>query len=486
MRKHAFARMFFGKNILAAFWAFFVLVAVSSAQEDVGKCRYAIAVSEATVQQSDWNQVVQVLLEKHAERFPKIFTFKENIAEILEPLQSEFPQYLCLVVRPEEATAEFVQNVHQLGRSLDDDPYPDLFWGILTGYNAENASRIAAQSEPLTIRKVAAGTLQAIDLNMCEEAVLYSERTKNHYVQKNKGESPVEMQGPDDTTESLVNVLNEYQPDLWITSGHASERDWMIGYSYENGFFRHENGKLFGRSIAEKRFDVSSPNPKIYMAAGNCLIGHVDSPDCMATSYMNSAGVCQMFGYIVPSWFGFAGWGVLEYMIDQPGRFTFTEAFFANQTALNWKLQLVREKYPDVDLSDRAALMRLPENNAVKQEIYGLTFDRDVVAFYGDPAWEARMSEAPLPWEQGLEIKPAKETSKKSLVLTVRFNRIEQPLEGERPIVQWLPFRIKDATLLEGAEFHPVIADNFLLIPFPKNPREQESIKIVLEAREID
>ena len=58
------------------------------------------------------------------------------------------------------------------------------------------------------------------------------------------------------------------------------------------------------------------------------------APNCMALAYMNCAGVNQMIGYTVPSWYGYAGWGMLDYFVEQPGRFTLAEAFFANQQAL--------------------------------------------------------------------------------------------------------------------------------------------------------
>ena len=45
-------------------------------------------------------------------------------------------------------------------------------------------------------------------------------------------------QGPDDTTAALAARLNDGLTDLFVTSGHATERDWQIGYGYQNGEFR--------------------------------------------------------------------------------------------------------------------------------------------------------------------------------------------------------------------------------------------------------
>ena len=68
-------------------------------------------------------------------------------------------------------------------------------------------------------------------------------------------------------------------------------------------------------------------------------MGHIDGPDAMALAFMNSAGVDQMIGYTVPTWYGYGGWGMLDYFVEQPGRFTLAEAFYANQQALIHRLE---------------------------------------------------------------------------------------------------------------------------------------------------
>lgn len=221
-------------------------------------------------------------------------------------------------------------------RQLNDDPYTDCFWGILTGYNAANALHIARQTRPLTVRKVLSAT--ALPMDMIESGICFSELQKNREMKKEAGGAAKELQGPADTTSALVAALNDDQPDLMVTSGHATEHNWMIGYRYRNGFFECADGQLFGLDTAQKKFPITSPNPKIYLPVGNCLMGHMVGPDCMATAWMNSAGVCQMIGYTVTTWYGYMGWGVMDYFLDQPGRYTFNEAFLANEQALTWRL----------------------------------------------------------------------------------------------------------------------------------------------------
>jgi hypothetical protein len=67
-------------------------------------------------------------------------------------------------------------------------------------------------------------------------------------------------------------------------------------------------------------------------------MAHVSSQRCMALAWMQSCGVRQMFGYIVPTWFGYGGWGVHRYLWGNVGMLTFAEAYFANQQALQLRL----------------------------------------------------------------------------------------------------------------------------------------------------
>lgn len=413
---------------------------------------YVIVVSKETVANGGWRAVVDALKAKHG---AYVCQYESSVEESLGTLKKRFPKYVCFVATPPEAGRKFIARVHQLTRKLDGDPYTDVFWGILTGYDAANALRIAKHSEPLTVRRVASGT--EVALEMCVEGVWYCELRQSHMVRKELGGKAVGARtGSPDTTKALVDALNVYKADLFVTSGHATERDWQIGYRYRNGSFRCKDGQLYGLDTRRRRFDVKSPNPKVYMPIGNCLMGHVDSKQAMALAWMNSAGVMQMLGYTVPTWFGYGGWGCLDYFIEQPGRYTFTEAFFANHHALVHRLVT---EFPDAPQRTGRGGGR------------GLQFDRDVVAFYGDPAWCARMAAGPTAWEQALTHKDGRYT----LVITPkRGSKTFEPINangaqrGYRPIIAFLPHRIKGVKIVAGAQLKPAITDNFVLVPNPR------------------
>ena len=222
----------------------------------------------------------------------------------------------------------------------------------------------------------------------------------------------MESKGPDDTTRVLAETLNDYKAQLFVTSGHATERNWQIGFKYQNGYFKSEEGQLFGLDTKGEKIDIDSPNPKVCMPIGNCLMGHIDGADAMALAWLKSAGVHQMLGYTVPTWYGYAGWGCLDYFIEQPGRYSFAEAYLANQHAMIHRLESCFPEVASVELGGPDDAMKL--RGKVKgsemakqlglgaQDGVGLVFDRDAVAFYGDPAWDARLSDGKLAFGQSL------------------------------------------------------------------------------------
>ena len=413
--------------------------------ETATRIGYAVVASRETYDQDQWKPVVEALVKKHG---ATVIVYDEGVIESLTELQRQFPRYTCFVARPTEATQNFVADVHRLTRQLDDDPYTDTHWGILTGYDAENALAIAQYDQPLVIRKVAAGTEVALDC--CEQGLWYDELVKGKMVRKLPEGTIEHLRGPDDTTAALVDTLNEYRADLFITSGHATERDWQIGFRYRNGQFRCAEGRLYGLDTQGNRHPIDSPNPKVYMPVGNCLMGHINDLDAMALAWMNSAGVKQMLGYTVSTWYGYAGWGCLDYFVEQPGRYTFSEAFFAN---------------------DHALIHRLADPATRAEDKRGLEFDRDVVAFYGDPAWQARMATGELSFGQTLtvekgvytlEIRPQLGTSSFAAVNTNGSQR------GGRPFVSFLDHRVHEVQVMDGTDLKPVITDDFILVPRPQ------------------
>ncbi len=451
---------------------------------------YVVVAAAEDMGKAEWREVAEVLLKKHK---GKLVTYGESVGEVKGALAEMMPGRVCFVVPHARAGREFVKAVHLLSRGLDADPYADFLWGIVTGYDAANALEIAKTAEPLTVRKVASGT--EVGLEKCEEGVWYCELRQGHVVEKAKGGVAEVGKGPADTTAVLVGTLNDYKADLFVTSGHATERDWQIGFRYKNGVFRCEGGRLYGSDTAGKRYAVDSPNPKVYLPIGNCLMGHIDGADAMALAFMHSAGVRQMVGYTVPTWYGYGGWGCLDYFVEQPGRHSFVEAFFANQHALVHRLATC---FPglegaEVDFEGRtAAAVEVSEEGEAlglgKRDGVGLLFDRDVVAFYGDPGWEARMAAGECNYGQTLE----REGDVFTLTVTPEagagsFAPVNEngSQRGWRPVVQYLPGRFEVVRVTEGEGLGAVVADDFVLVPNPGAGWDGKGFRLVFEVREL-
>ena len=452
---------------------------------------YVVVAADEDMAKAGWKAVADVLVERHE---AKLVTFDKEVSEVRDRLAEMVPGRVCFVTPHGRAGRDFVKAVHVMSRELDDDPYADFQWGIVTGYDAANALRIAKTEKPLTVRKVASGT--EVALEKCEEGVWYCELRAGHVVKKMKGgEAEVGKKGPADSTGALVETLNDYKADLFVTSGHATERDWQIGFRYKNGSFRCADGRLYGLDTAGKKHPVDSPNPKVYLPIGNCLMGHIDGSDAMALAFMNSAGVRQMMGYTVPTWYGYGGWGCLDYFIEQPGRYSFVESFFANQHALIHRLATC---FPgletgEIDFRGRTSsaveLSKLGEKLGLKkQDGVGLLFDRDVVAFYGDPGWEARMASGECAYGQTL----TRDGNLFTLTITPNAGatsfdpvNVNGSQRGGRPMVHYLPGRFGEAKVIEGEDLRPVVTDDFVLVPNPGECDPNRVYRVVFEAKEL-
>jgi len=476
------------KSILAA--SAFLLPGLLQADSS-----YLVLSTEETLKDPAWKKVADALVEKHD---AEVSTFTTgDPASSLDILKKMHPRHVCLVARPDEVSVEFVVAVHQVMRKIDDDPYADAFWGIVTGFDAENALAIAKHNEPLTIKRVASGT--EVALEKCVEGVWYCELNKNRMVRKKPNGEPEKGKGPDDTTKVLVDTLNDYKPDLFVTSGHATERDWMIGFRYSNGYFRSKAGHIVGDDTKGEKFEINSPNPKVYMPIGNCLMGHIDGPDAMALGWLNCVGVKQMLGYIIPTWYGYAGWGVLDYFVEQPGKYTFTEAFFANQHALIHRLDTNFTELATAQLTHpngsrkfgaKVALTEGAKERGVSpSDGIGLLFDRDSLVFYGDPAWNAKMADGENSFGQTLEktgdniwtftITPQ---AGKDSFKPVNMNGSQR---GGRPIVAYFPERLKGLKVIEGGDLKPVLTDDFILVPNPMNYDSSRKYVVKFEGEKV-
>lgn len=358
---------------------------------------YAVVISEATYADPAWKPVAEALLRKYPDA--KLHTYKKDLSEVKAVLALTLPRFTCVVSKPEDTGHEMILTLSRMMRHLDDDPYVDSFWSVLTGYEAADALRIANRSEPLKIER--ALDCLGFDLTVFKQAVSYREVHRGVVKTWKMGDADViSMPCDTDNTQGVIKALCEDKAQLMATSAHATQRGWYMGYCGPNLVMHHKDGQLYAHDTKKNVIPVTCPEPKIYMGTGNCLIGDIDQRDCMATSWMHTGGAYQFLGYTVTTWFGTMGWGTMGSFVDKAGLYTLPEAFHFNNTRMiDWLIERSPEyatwNMPTFDykrLTSPADLKDVAQRTKTKpSDIVGYIHDRDVVALYGDPAWDARI-----------------------------------------------------------------------------------------------
>ena len=422
---------------------------------------YAIVTSLKT--QRLWPEAVKALQSKYEDKWPgKVrlvrYDAGSGVRSCLPMLRECVPSYTCFLEHHSLCSAEFVRHVNQLTRELDPStPYGDTVWGILTGYVEEDVL-FAVRQPPLTLRR-ATGNCPMWE-KAFQSGLWFSEWQKGVASRKLPTEAgPQRESCPDDATLAFVRELSAWRDiekdqgvDFIHTSGHATEAGLEMGYNFQSGSLRSCKGQLCAhplsgsQPVAVRRND----SPKVLSAAGNCLMGHIADENSMALGWMHSACVVQMTGYIVPTWFGYGGWGVNNYLCEEPGGMSFSEAFFANQQALLHKLH---SKYGGMGA----------EVSQDTREWKGLLYDRDNVAFYGDPAWAAALdSDSPHARHSHIVIQRSSEPDKNGWIEWEYHLVTHQSAKWDRPPVYVFPSRVQGVELVSG---DAILTCRFLLIP---------------------
>lgn len=428
---------------------------------------YVVAVDSETAARPEWKKVAHALCRKHG---GAVVTYPRGDTDALLPqFRSRAPRFVCFVSAPECAGRALVVGAAQTIRRIDDDPFGDALWGVVTGYAAADAMRIASLDKPLVVHSAATSMGGRGFFNDWDCGFASDEGNRNRFWTKapGAGEATCRDVAPD-PARALADSFNSIPIDYWCTSGHATERNWQIVFNQNAGFIVHRDGALMARDSAGATFPIRSPGAKVYVAAGNCLIGHIDRRDCMATAWMHSGGVVQMAGYTVVTFYGFMGWGVKS--LFESGRHSLAEAFFLNNQILLWKLgrmnpALVERRLDAKGKFSPGAVSASLKGVVRSHDEFGLFWDRDAMAFYGDPAWRATCQEN----RRGMDV------SVKGDEIKIRFLRKtdfpDSPDHKDmRPVAAMLPTPPpKGAWLADAGTGAPVggavVTELFALIP---------------------
>ena len=215
---------------------------------------------------------------------------------------------------------------------------------------------------------------------------------------------------------------------------------------------------------------------------GNCLIGDIPGRDCMVTSLIHSAGVYQMFGYVVPTWYGQGGWGIQEYYLGQPGGSRWPRPSSLTRQAMLFDLQTRFPKAAKVDF-EKCDLEKEPKFLASLAAKHVISGGEDwascgtATVLLRRPAWQARPVVRNLAWDQEVSFKGNRYT----FTVTAR----QDGKWPGKPLVQLLPERVRNMKVVAGANRSPVVTSSFILLPLKGDFKSGDKVQIVFEAEPL-
>ena len=398
---------------------------------------YLVLTTRGTAAETEWRRVADTLVAKYPGA--KLCILPEiNEEALTHALREHGARYAALVLRPGEIGRETVNDIHRATRKLDDDPYGDCIWGIVTGYRASDAQRVADAKKPLTISRLLSTT--NVHYARFEHSYCITDWEGFPVLEQSGHREPTKTTFTPNTPEGLdiiengihekfAEQLSTQWPQFVVTSSHATpfnlempfgkglifscnNRFHMVGCKQFCAFTSALQPAMSGNvdalnSLQEAmQFPTIRPDStqRVWLAAGNCLIGDAHHTDqSMVITAMSAYGCNQFVGYTVPSWYGEGGWGTLELFMGNTDGTTLAEAFFLNnQFLLHKTLQLdpkllsVQFNEPQIgpalqrDLQNAQLTLRRDQH----KDALGLVHDRDTLAFFGDPAWVATVDSA--------------------------------------------------------------------------------------------
>lgn len=437
--------------IVYFFLNFFLISSLKAQTETPQEYRYAIVVSQNTYSDPGWHEVVDSLVAKHN---GVVFIYTTSIYDVLDTLSNFRPDYIAFVCQISEASASFVQTVWPFTRALDDDPYGDAIWGIITGCEPQD---VLPKIGPRHIEIRTAFGEQVQPLAHYPQGISTSEMEYGVYWVKYPDSLNVVRyeDGPTDRTEWLVSVLNGDSlifgdlVDIFYTSGHANHNVWQLHYPDPGleGFFRSDDfGHLYGDPYSGPNIDIISPNPKIYFGIGNCYIGKIVDEGSMAPAWIRNGGAYLYTGYVIPE-------GPYSYQMGA------TQAYFAYQNHYPWPVAFF--------LGNQVFKFDLDNNTPG----IGYPPDFNGAALYGDPAIDARVPDTgvvirPLLYTSELIVKEAGEWD--TITFRITMNVDGKPgydgKWGRRSPIILFPWRVDSAQIIETNAYDAVVTDNFALM----------------------
>lgn len=379
---------------------------------------------------------------------------------LLKKLKKQQPRYIAVIAPPQDLNRVSLQKLNQLSRKIDpaEDAHIDAILGVLTADSVENLEQVLKPFPRIELTR-AIGTTN-FETERFDQAFIMLDwgGTQKYYTRKNGKTELKELPNPEIAIDIFCDEYNAINPQYFLSASHATEFNLEMPFSH--GMIVPAKGKFWALPKNEmmkfplggfvpakhKRF-VPAQDPKIWIAAGNCLIGDAyGNANSMVVTALSHYGYRQFVGYTVPSWFG-RGWEIHSHFFSGTPAMQVGQAwlFCMENTLQNLPETLQKTEVPlqaqgmvGIDIRALAGTVAAAGSRPDKALI-GNLHDRDTIVFYGDPICPVSFKRKPTTVEltangrsRELTIKPAAGTEK-------------------APIAYWFPERANVAGTLEIA-----------------------------------
>lgn len=449
---------------------------------------YVVVASEAVKEDVDWAKVVVALREKH--QAPVVY-YRDSPRDVLDRLKKIRPRYVAFVEKPVRIDRDYVILLHRMSRQVDPDVYADYIWGVITGYDAAAALKLVENgTRPLVVKSALSTVAELRDARWFDSYAWIDDHQDGLCGEKRSVKDSVSTYTirPEESLQKFYDFYKIYDPDLVVTSGHATERNLETPFSHGN--IKSKAGMLYAAFPEGKEYLVESGKRRVFLGAGNCLLGNIrKNPNSMAIACMGSGNAAAMVGYVVTSWYGRAGWGCLKYWLFNPGCYTLAEAVFLNEQDMlhqmqAWHQEFNHVNFPYARLESRFAgemkkavatiQNKLGIESPSKDQI-GFLYDRDVLAYYGDPKGNVRLQEVPgqKDYTVNFKVKQGKcivkiKTTKNFEMRRVKGEQFKQEHVKDLPFAYFFPERLNNPRLTSKCFGEILVDENFMLIYNPE------------------
>lgn len=451
---------------------FFMLLFCSGLNAQPRQSEYVVLVRETVRTEAGWKKIIDKLVEMHQ---AEVVTYRQLTSEALPRLRDLDPRYVAIVEKPENIKRDFVVDLNRMSRKIDNDIYADFFWGIITGYNADAALRLVVKAETPKVAS-SAWCVGATDFQDGKYFERMGLNAKHFWVEKNSLDSP---QSPMDTIAKSIYWGMRNNPDIviWETPGQTKEM-----------FVEWEN---YGARVVSRdgRLWLGDRELKLQDNARVCFLpmvygGIENTGENFPMTWLNSQGVGALVSGVEYSAFDKGVWGTLQFWLTDAGRFSLAEAQFLNQQAMSyWLKELDPEalekpyeyakEMPVMAYFDAVGPLQLQElgGKANVLATFNTWYERDLMVYYGDPAWNVRAKDmrGDQPYSVSCKVKGKKCTVTIQTNKNYTWDRLCGDIitrVGELPVCYIFPERLKNPRLVKkNSEVYKIVVDeNFLFI----------------------